>query len=166
MKTTEDDDDVWPLKRWLAHPELTLGTIILFVFLSLCSLQVITRYVFNQPLVWTEEVASNLLIWLTFLGAAAVQRDDGHIRVEIIEEILPRRVMRWVYSAYDLIVLVWLFCAVIGGYQLFFEMEFQKTPALRIPFNLILSVVPITSAIMIVYVFINMFKRLRSRGDT
>jgi len=165
LKTSEKNDDVWTLKRWLSQPELTLGTIILLVFLVLCSLQVITRYVFNEPLVWTEELASNLLIWLTFLGAAAVQRQDGHVRVEIIEEILSPSVIRWVYSAYDVIVLVWLVYAVVGGYQLFFEMEFQKTPALRIPFNMILSIVPIASAIMIVYVLINVFRRFRPRGE-
>lgn len=151
-------------RRWLLEPEITLGSIILLAFLILSSLQVLTRYVLAQPLAWTEELASNLLIWLTFIGATAVQRDDSHVRVELIQELLGARIAGRIYALYDVFILIWLGCVLVGGWRLMGQMTFEKTPALRIPYSVILSIVPITAAIMFVYVVINMVRRLRARG--
>ena len=56
-----------------------------FVFL-----QFFTRYVLNNSLAWTEEIARYLLIALTFIGAAMAVRKGTHIAVEFLYVYLPR----------------------------------------------------------------------------
>jgi len=56
------------------QPELLVAMAILVAFVVLASLQVFTRYVLGNQFVWTEELSGNLLIWLTFLGATAIER--------------------------------------------------------------------------------------------
>lgn len=51
--------------------------------LSLVAMQVITRYVVGNPWVWTEEAARYCLVWLTFLGAALLAQEGGHIAVDL-----------------------------------------------------------------------------------
>ena len=42
---------------------------------------VIARYVFNHPLVWSDELASILFLWLAMLGAVIAFRRDEHMRM-------------------------------------------------------------------------------------
>ena len=45
---------------------------------------VVVRYVFNQPVGWSEEVSTYLMLWAAFLGAGYTMQLDGHIGVDIV----------------------------------------------------------------------------------
>ncbi|CAN0593375.1 unnamed protein product, partial [Laminaria digitata] len=49
-------------------------------FIVLALLQIIMRYGLNAPLQWTEEVAVFVLLWLTYIGAWVLLRDNAHVR--------------------------------------------------------------------------------------
>ena len=42
---------------------------------------VISRYVFHQPLVWSDELASILFLWLSMLGSVVAFRRGEHMRM-------------------------------------------------------------------------------------
>ena len=42
---------------------------------------VVARYVFHQPLIWSDELASMLFLWLAMLGAVMALRRDEHMRM-------------------------------------------------------------------------------------
>jgi TRAP-type C4-dicarboxylate transport system permease small subunit len=150
-----------PGSRW---PEIVAAQVILVGFLALSTLQVVSRYVFDAPLVWTEELSANLLIWMTFLGSAAILRSDSHVRVELVEEFFGPRVARWLFALFDAVIIAFLICLVIGGWQLMSQLEYERTPALRIPIAWIVSIVPAASVVMIGYAVANMVRRLRRPG--
>jgi tripartite ATP-independent transporter DctM subunit len=50
---------------------------------------VVARYVFNHPLVWSDELASILFLWLAMLGAVIAFRRDEHMRMTAATGILP-----------------------------------------------------------------------------
>jgi TRAP-type transport system small permease protein len=52
---------------------------------------VITRYGFNYVLSWSEEVPRYLLIWISFLGAAACVDLKDHIAFDYLYQRFPRR---------------------------------------------------------------------------
>jgi C4-dicarboxylate transporter, DctQ subunit len=41
------------------------------------------RYAFNSPLIWGTEVTEILLLYITFLGAAQVFRENSHVVIDI-----------------------------------------------------------------------------------
>jgi len=53
------------------------------------NLQVLARYAFDKPFIWPEEVSRMVLIWMTFLGAAALIRRGGDIAVDTFIDMLP-----------------------------------------------------------------------------
>jgi TRAP-type C4-dicarboxylate transport system permease small subunit len=46
------------------------------------SLQVICRYIMKNPLVWTEELARYLMIWMVFTGASCIIKKWNNINVD------------------------------------------------------------------------------------
>lgn len=47
-------------------------------------LQIVTRYVFNNPLGWTQEVCVTTWLWLVFWGSAFVVRDGDEVRFDLL----------------------------------------------------------------------------------
>jgi len=50
---------------------------------------VVSRYVFDQPLVWSDELASTLFLWLAMLGAVIAFHCDEHMRMTACVGMLP-----------------------------------------------------------------------------
>ncbi|MFD0980648.1 TRAP transporter small permease [Tropicimonas aquimaris] len=79
---SEDLSDVSPLD---------IPVIILFVVLILIvATQFFTRYVLNDSLGWTEEMARYLLIVLGFVGSVTCVRKGSHIYLEFFYRYVPR----------------------------------------------------------------------------
>jgi C4-dicarboxylate transporter DctQ subunit len=47
-------------------------------------LQIVTRYVFNNPLGWTQEVCVTTWLWLVFWGSAFSVRDGDEVRFDLL----------------------------------------------------------------------------------
>jgi TRAP-type C4-dicarboxylate transport system permease small subunit len=77
-------------------------------------LQFYTRYVLNDSLGWTEEIARYLLILVTFVGSVMAMRKGSHIAVEALLVYLPKEAKHWTLVAVD--GLVALFCGAMAWY--------------------------------------------------
>lgn len=78
------------------------GLGLLWVLGVLVFTQFFSRYVLNDSVAWTEEVARYLLIILTFIGSAGAVRRGTHIRVEALEMALPLGGRRALWAFQDL----------------------------------------------------------------
>jgi len=50
--------------------------------------QIVARFIPGNTTVWSEEVARFVFVWIVFLGAATLMRDNEHIRISIITDRL------------------------------------------------------------------------------
>ncbi len=104
---------------------ITLG--VFWMMVVLVFLQFFTRYALNNSLAWTEELATNCLIALVFIGASTCVRKDRHIQVDLLYRYLPASVSRMLATLVDLIrllflayltYLVWKYIDLIGDEQM------------------------------------------------
>ncbi len=83
--------------RWLSACEDALAAlgaaIFVFITLSICA-EVVLRYGFNSPLSWVVEVSEYALLWMTFLATSWVLREGGHVRVDILMQLLSPAALR------------------------------------------------------------------------
>jgi C4-dicarboxylate transporter DctQ subunit len=59
------------------------NVIIVYLMLSVCT-DVVLRFFFNRPQAWIVEISEYLLLYVTFLGAAWVLKNEGHVIVDIL----------------------------------------------------------------------------------
>jgi TRAP-type C4-dicarboxylate transport system permease small subunit len=92
----------------------TLVFAIFWILFAVVFLQFFTRYVLNNSLGWTEEIARYLLILVTFVGSVTAMRKGSHIAVEALLVYLPREAKHWTLVTVD--GLVALFCGAMAWY--------------------------------------------------
>jgi TRAP-type transport system small permease protein len=70
------------------------------------------RYVLDNPLSWIEQVSNMLFIWVVFIGAAVLYRQNLHIGVDIFLGMLSdrnREIWKWVIEIGNMVFIVILF---------------------------------------------------------
>lgn len=101
-------------------PEDWLALVMFWLMCGLVFLQFFTRYGLNDSYAWTEELATNCLIAVVFIGAAMCVRKNRHIQVDVLYRFLPAPAARVLATLVDvmrvvlLAVLVWLGWQYIG----------------------------------------------------
>ena len=77
------------------HPEDWIAFVFFWGLAFIVFLQFFTRYVLNDSLAWTEEIARYGLMWVVFIGGAMVTRRNTHIAVELLSNVMkPGRLAR------------------------------------------------------------------------
>ncbi|MGO4331678.1 TRAP transporter small permease [Cupriavidus sp. 2TAF22] len=117
----EADGQPVDLSGYAAEDWFTLG--LFWLMTVLVFLQFFTRYVMNDSLAWTEELATYCLIGVVFAGAAMCVRKSRHIQVDLLYRYLPQRLARVLSTLVDLVRtaflayagwLVWRYILVVG----------------------------------------------------
>ncbi|MEO5699041.1 MAG: TRAP transporter small permease [Vicinamibacterales bacterium] len=126
---------------------------------------VIGRYVFNESLTWTEEVPRYLLIWISFLGAAACVARREHVGFDVVFTRLPRKVRRWVGAFIG--VLIMLFGWIVFRYGIVFVIDFGPDLMETIPYKNYWYYVslPVSGALLMLFAFHNVVDSLLGRRD-
>src|SRR3954469_6691952 len=116
-------------------------------YFVLVLLQVFFRYVLNESLFWAEELVRGAMLWGIMLSTARVGAPRGHIRVEVLELMLPprgRRVVIWLANALTLafsLILLW------AGLQFVERTWMQQSPVLDVPKWTVYLAIPVGAAL-------------------
>jgi TRAP-type C4-dicarboxylate transport system permease small subunit len=130
-----------------------LEAVTIFILIALAVVvvaAVIARYVFNSSFVWYDEVASVMLAWLTFYGAALAALRRRHLGFPGLLLSLPVPARFALFLAGEILVLT-VFAAI--GYAGWFILQVMGSDtliSLDIPLAVTQSVVPVGAALFIV----------------
>jgi len=113
--------------------------------------QVFFRYVLNQSLFWSEELARFMLVWLTFLGASVAYKRRAHPGVDILTRRLSPPLRRAAALATHLLSLGFFLIMVVFGIQFAYFVRIQISPALVMPKWIVLSIIPFSGALLFVH---------------
>ena len=124
---------------WLA------GLLLAFALITVC-IDVVLRYFFNRPTGWVLQFSEYILLYIPFLAAAFVLREEGHIRIDILLNrfnLKNQLLLNLVTSILGCLVLL-----VITYYGTFVSIDFYRrgVPTLKyvkIPEYLVIMVIPV-----------------------
>lgn len=126
---------------------------VVFVFSAVMFLivfgQVIFRYVLNEPLAWSEELARYLMVWIACLASAEAYALGNHVGVKALVDIMPPFPRKWLRLFVHLAVIVLMGVIVYHGFRLSFLLRDQLSPALEIPMTWPYLAVPVGAVLIL-----------------
>jgi len=145
---------------------LNFVAIILFAMIFIVVLlQIFFRYILNDPLIWTEELARYLFIWLCFTGWVIASRHSDHITIVAVRDKLPVVLQKLVglltQSGYIALaaILIW------QGSFLFQRNLSVETVTLFFPFALVYFIVPVAGILIAIIAITDSIKIVRGASS-
>ncbi len=135
------------LNRFIEYLLFGLG----FSMAMLVAVQVFCRYVLNSSLFWSEELARYMLVWLSFLGATVAFYRNLHPGVDALTSRLSAAGQRLSAMLVQVITMALAVIMIISGSQFAWFVRLQISPALSIPKWIILSIIPVSGLLFLLY---------------
>jgi tripartite ATP-independent transporter DctM subunit len=158
-----------PRRRSLAASlEATIGTLVeipaaLLVIAEIVILfaGVVARYGLRSPLIWSDELASILFLWLAMLGAAVAFRRSEHMRMTAIVAGAKPAMRNYLDVIATCAALAFLLLVAWPACEYAYEESFITTPALQIPNIWRAAALPVGIGLMALFALL----RLARAGD-
>lgn len=98
--------------KWLDdNLEEFLMVLLLFGIALVMILQVVTRYVFNYSMSWSDELVRYFLVWSCFLSVSFCVKKRISIKIDSLLHAMPEKAKPWLRAVRHLIILV--FCILM-----------------------------------------------------
>ncbi len=118
----------------LGRIEALAVTVLLSIMILFSFSQVLLRNFFNDGILWADILIRQLVLWVGFLGASLAVRENKHISIDFLPNILPESWGNVIQFTVNLTAgIVSGFLAVAAWRFVQFEMEGQATLFLDIP---------------------------------
>ncbi|MEY8337517.1 TRAP transporter small permease [Lachnospiraceae bacterium 62-35] len=152
------------LKYFLLNLDEMLGYIMLTAVVFFTALNVILRYFFHFTISFAEEITLIAFIWSAYLGVAAAYKCEEHIAIDLIINMLPKKILRWVN------ILITVFETLISGAYLYLGIILCKnvgrktTTVMSIPYIWVDLCIIICFIFMTVYGIIKIIRQLQGKS--
>jgi len=111
---------------------------------------VFTRYVLRSPLVWTDELATILFLWLAMLGSVVAYRRGEHIRLSVVVRRSSPRVQAILESIASVVTAIFVIELIPATFKFFVQEEIDVTPAMSIPQSYVVLAIIVGLALILI----------------
>jgi len=132
------------------------------IFLGCVLLQVFFRYVLEESLVWSDELARYCFVWSSFLAAAVIVGRNDHFTIPILVDLLPLRARLMLEVASIALCMVFAAIVLKVGADWSMRMVDARSPVLQLPQGLVYAVVPVSALYMIAHLVVRAVRLVRS----
>ena len=123
---------------------------------------VFARYVLNDSIVWAEELARYLFVWVSFLGGGLGVGTNIHVGVDSLVELFAKRPRLVVQIVMELMI-VGFTCALIWAGTEFTAFGMKSDALLLpIPMGYVYLAVPVGGFVMLINVLVNLDLHVRA----
>ena len=125
------------LKIWkvIRNIDKYLGVLILFMMVILVVSQVILRAIFRVSFMGTIDLAQYFLIFIVFISAPYAAREGGHIKMDEIQSLLPKKIQFFLkLFSYSCAVIFFGIISVSAITTTMHNVSLQATPTMAMPF--------------------------------
>jgi len=151
--------------KWLVALEAAVGSavevvaaLLVVAEIAILFAGVVSRYVFHQPLLWSDELASILFLWLAMLGAVVALRRGEHMRMTAIVGKVSPPVRAFLDVLAIAAALVFLALIVYPAYEFAHDEMVITTPALEITNAWRATALPVGSALMLLIALLRLLE--------
>ena len=126
--------------------------VLMIVLVVVVTAQIVSRFIFNKPLIWTEEVARWMMMWMAFLAIPVCVRKGLHLKVDLglTDKLPPRARLALTCVLNALAIAVWV---MIVKFSYTYAMTLTRVNALtfRVAKVYLLIAIPISGVLTVAF---------------
>lgn len=126
-----------------------LGGGLFLVMFAILIAQIASRQLFDSPLIWSEESARLIFVYVGLLGISMGIRNQQHVLVDFICNHLPNKAQTWVFTFVQLIIFISIIFFIHYGIILVKRATFDLV-ALGISIKWLYLALPAISVLMLI----------------
>jgi TRAP-type C4-dicarboxylate transport system permease small subunit len=129
-----------PIARlWdLMERAVIAALVVLFTAMVLaCTAQVVWRYLFHDPLVWSEELARYLFIWIGYLAAWIAWKHRAHIALDAVVYLNNPTLNLWSNRIVEVLVAGFCLYTLFSSFQIIGITHSQPSAVLELPMSIV-----------------------------
>ncbi len=128
-----------------------VSVILLLICVASSLIQVVSRTLLNNPLLWCEEMARFSGVWMIMWAMGLIFKARGHIEVDFFYSHTPKAMQKYLDIINDVITIVLMVCFTCFAVQLMMNGAGTKSPSLRLPMSVIYSGVVAGAGISVLF---------------
>ena len=125
---------VWSRCAWAAR---TLGGALFVALFGVFVLQVVSRFVLDRPLPWTDELAVVLYVWIILWACATMVPTREHVMFDLLWQSASPKTRRSMALVGHVLIGSLSLWALPACWDYVWFMSREATPVLDIPFSLV-----------------------------
>lgn len=132
------------------------GMVLFVVLIVACVSQVFFRFVLNNSLSWTEELARYCFIWMHLIGSSLLIEGSGHATVTVIMDLMHGMARRVLDTVIELIIFFNGVIMLYSGTVLAYSSRTNLSTAMSIPMWIINSSVAVGGLLLMFQAFVKL----------
>ena len=133
--------------RWLGALESAVLAALVALITAVTFAQVFARYVLSSPLIWSEELARYLFVWIVLIGAAAAVRLNEHFGLDLLRRHAPPALRTAIGALSMLVVALCLAGLLVTGIMETRQAAGQISPGLQVGLHWAYAAMPVGAAL-------------------
>jgi TRAP-type C4-dicarboxylate transport system permease small subunit len=137
----------------------------LFFIALIMFYDVVMRYVFNSPTVWAQETCEYMMVFLTFIGLAEIQKQKAHIRMDYLYARFPESLRRWLDLFFHFLVAIFallIFSTSSKMTLLALQYGSRSNSLMETPLFLMYAIIPVGFILLLMQCLIDIAKLMKS----
>lgn len=150
--------------KWLdEHLEEIFISLFSLIMVVVIAIQVFMRYVLENSLSWSEELARYCFIWLVYVGISFGVKKNRHMSVDVLSLALKGKWKIGLSIVANLLFLGFAIFVILNGYEISMKLLTwgQKSPALHIPIGLVYLAGPVGMGLASIRLIQQIFQQFR-----
>lgn len=143
----------------LARLEAILLALLVLAMTGTTLAQVVARYAFGDPLIWSEEAARYLFVWVSLIGAALATRGGTHYALDALAARLPAAGQRIARAAALLVSIGFLLVLLRTGIAETQQASLQDSATLPVGMALPYLAIPVGAGLMLFHLLTGLLRR-------
>ena len=136
---------------------LEFAKLVLLLIVIIVSCQVFSRLVLSSSIMWSEEVALLLMVWIAFIAMAIGVEKGLHIAITIFYSHFPKK-MQWVVSKINTLATVFFgYILVVYGSRLVSITMSSTLPATQWPAGTAYLMMPVGGVMILYFAILELF---------
>ncbi|MFC2165789.1 TRAP transporter small permease [Acidobacteriota bacterium] len=127
-------------------------------------LQVVSRYAFNSPPSWTEELARYCQVWIIILTSSICIRKGSHLAVDYLSHKFSPTLNHLLQILIGFLIAVYVAVVTVFGWKLMLVGHYQVSPAMQIKMSYIYIIFPLGGLLMFVEAVLNIYRIFSGKG--